>query len=254
MVRGSPAAIAQLWAATHKTDTYDTRMIADYAYRHSDKADLYELPSQALALVCELKGLRSQLVDCKKSLSVSLKERSAFLLYKSTSLSAVERVIQTVLDEFKSAIKALEKQILDAIAEDEKLKGICELTRSVPGMGPVRAIEVIVTTGCYRKIPTARKAACYAGIAPHRRQSGTSLNQLGRCGKGHVGLKTALHQSCHCLIGSDNLFRDFYRRKREEKQNYLQAINAVRNKLLHVVYSCVQNGRPYDKKVHQGLA
>lgn len=236
-----------------KTDVVDARLIAEYASRFWDRADLYELPSAALAAVSQVYGLRELLVDFKRRLKTSTKERFEYDHHAQDN-ATLAAVVVAQLQSIKDGIKRLEQEILRLIATDERLNKLYSLVRSVPGMGKVTSVALILYTGQFKRVPTARKCASYAGISPHRRQSGSSLNVKGRTIKGHVGLKTALHQSSHCLLAGDNYFKQLYDRLKAKGHTYRQAINAVRNKLIRVVYACVLSEKPYEKKLHGKLA
>lgn len=235
-----------------KSDAIDARAIADYAQRFQDKVQLYELPSAAVELLEQVHDLRRLLVKFNQQLKTSLQERQAYRL-QPTSRAVLQKVAQRQIRQTQKNIKALEAELLRIIEADQALKATYQLARTVPGMGPVTAVSVIVHTGCFKKVNTAKKCASYAGISPHLQQSGQSLNRSARTAKGHVELKTAFHMGAHCLISHPGPYRDLYLRLRAKNKTYRQAINAVRNKVIRVLYACVKNNQPYDKKIHLGL-
>ena len=238
-----------------KTDQLDARAIAEYADRFSDRHQRYELPQRAHHLLGELHALRCDLKQQQQRLTTRHNERRAFSLYAQTFDNAVlERTVATFQTALESGIKDLEAEILRVVAADAELRQLNELVRSVPGMGPVTGVSVLLETGLFQKVPTARQAAAYAGLVAHRRQSGTAMNYQSRAGYGNQVLKTALHQGAHCLIAKPGPLRDFYRRLRDQGKPYKKAINAVRHKILRWVYACVKSGQLFDKSRHLGLA
>ncbi len=48
--------------------------------------------------------------------------------------------------------------------------------------------------------------------------------------------------------------QDYYKRKVDEGKNKILVLNAVRNKLIHRVYSVIHRGRKYDKNHTSTLA
>jgi transposase len=116
------------------------------------------------------------------------------------------------------------------------------------------SIVILVITGLFERIPSAGKCASYAGISPHERQSGTTLRQRFRASRSASrSLKTAFHQGAMSLIQGDNLFNQLYRRLRAKGRSHKQAINAVRNKIIKVLYACLGKDTMYCKKYHQNL-
>lgn len=66
-------------------------------------------------------------------------------------------------------------------------------------------------------------------------------------------LKTTLHLAAIVAIRHNDDLRQYYERKVAEGKNKLLVINAVRNKLIHRVYACINENRPYHKKYSPSL-
>ena len=74
----------------------------------------------------------------------------------------------------------------------------CNWASSVPGVGMITALNVIVATDEFEKISEVKKFACYAGVAPFEHTSGTSIRGKTRVSKlANMTLKKLLHFSCH---------------------------------------------------------
>lgn len=54
-------------------------------------------------------------------------------------------------------------------------KRICKLFYE-PSIGKVVALELLILTNEFLKFPSAKKFACYAGLAPFEHSSGTSVS------------------------------------------------------------------------------
>ncbi len=145
---------------------------------------------------------------------------------------------------------AINEQIQELINSDEKLKKLNEYVISVPNIGPVISASVIVATKEFKKISDPRKFACHCGVAPFEHQSGKSIR--GKTRVSHLAdkaLKTLFHLAAICAISHKGEFKDYYDRKVKEGKNKMLVINAVRNKLIHRVFACVNNQRKYMKNV-----
>jgi transposase len=63
-----------------------------------------------------------------------------------------------------------------------------QIITSVTGVGTVTATQIIITTNEFKNITSAKKFACYSGIAPFEHQSGTSIR--GKTRVSHLVNKT----------------------------------------------------------------
>ena len=52
----------------------------------------------------------------------------------------------------------------------------------------------------------------------------------------------------------DNKFRDYYDKKIEEGKHVMSVINALRNKIIHVICACVRKDEEYEKNYTNTLA
>jgi transposase len=118
----------------------------------------------------------------------------------------------------------------------------------MPGMGRVTASELIISTNEFKDFDSAKKLACYAGVAPFEHSSGKSLR--GRTRVNHQAnkrLKTLLQLVAMRTVRLKNKFARYYQRKVEEGKNKMLVLNAVRNKLLHTLFALVKHNQKYDE-------
>ncbi len=143
-------------------------------------------------------------------------------------------------------LEKVNKEIDQAIRDDDQLRHLFTPVTSVKGIGRVSAIQMMVTTNEFKSITEAKKFACFAGIAPFEYTSGTSV-----VGKAHVSnmadksVKCALHMAALAAVRESGELQDYFLRKVEEGKNKMAVINAVRNKLIHRVFACVRDNRLY---------
>lgn len=236
-----------------KSDQIDAGLIADYIRRHSDQACLYQLPSKFLLKLKSLYRLRKTLVKTLQRTQTSYREMKEFELVSMDEQDT--QIIEQHIDQTRQQLRKLEQRIEECFAQaDETVKRRIEIARSIPGIGPKNVLSIMVITGNFERIPSAEKCASYAGICPHIRQSGTSLRARFRSSRSASReLKTAFHQGAMSLIRGDNPFNSIYRRLREKGRSHKQAINAVRNKIITVLYACLKNDSTYCKKRHLRL-
>ncbi len=165
------------------------------------------------------------------------------------------QLCKKAIDSIKESLKQTEKVIDQIIASDEELNRLFSLITSVTGIGPVTAVQILISTNEFKDISNPKKFACYSGVAPFVRESGIFR------GKGRVShlanktMKTLLHMSALSAITSNGELKNYYERKvSEEKKNKMLVINAVRNKLILRIFSCVAQNRKYQKDCVKSVA
>lgn len=125
-----------------------------------------------------------------------------------------------------------------------------ELILSVPSIGEVTALQILITTNEFKGINTPKKFACYAGVAPFHYKSGTSVSKKTRVSPmANKKMKSLLHT---CAIIAKRFVPDintYYLRKTEvEGEPKMLVFNAIRFKLILRVFACVNGDRLYEKE------
>ena len=107
--------------------------------------------------------------------------------------------------------------------------------------------ELIFTHNFKRFNLNPRKIACYYGIVPFGRDSGTSVHSAP-----HVHymvnrmLKAMLTQAALASIRFCPLVKDYYNRLVNRGKKKQVALNNVKNKLIHIVTAMVKNNQPFN--------
>ncbi len=146
-----------------KTDKHDAIRIAEYAFRFNDRAELWKTEEKTISQLRVLQTKRDLLVKSRKQL-------------KQVVECEHDDDMQRPLMVLTEVIKKIEGKMEEVIAADEKLWKQYKLLRSVPGIGKVVAVSLLITTKGFTKLTDPRKLACYMGIAPFPYQSGSSTN------------------------------------------------------------------------------
>jgi len=89
----------------------------------------------------------------------------------------------------------------------------------------------------------------YAGIDPRVHQSGTSINGKGYISKrGNKILRTRLFNAASVAVLHENIFKTFFKKKRDEGKPYRVALVAVMRKMTHVIHAVWTRGTPFTKE------
>jgi len=236
-----------------KTDKVDAGRIAQYAYRFRDQMRLWQPPREVMQKLAFLSASRQRLNQAYNLLAVPVAEQETFI---SRSLQkTLKGNVKKSLAALKEEQKAIEHQIHQLIQDDTRLKELFDLMVSVPGIGPVIATELLITTNEMQAINDPKKLACHAGVAPFEYRSGSSIR--GKTKVSHQArkrLKSLIHMGTMSAIQMEGDLQDYYQRKIGEGKHTMLVLNAVRNKLIHRVCSVVRRGQKYDKNYAPALA
>jgi len=218
-----------------KTDKQDAIRIAEYAYRFNDKAMLWKPEEKTISQLRILQIKRDLLVKSQKQL-------------KQVVEGEQDDDMQGPLMVLKEAIKKIEDKMKTVIAADEKLLKQYRLLQSVPGIGKVVAVSLLITTKGFTKLNDPRKLACYMGIAPFPHQSGSSIKYKDHVSKmGDQRLKGLINLSAWNAIRSVPSLKTYFNNKVAQGKHKMSVINAVRNKLIAMTLSVIKRNEPYSK-------
>lgn len=230
-----------------KSDKVDSKQLALYAYRFEDRARQYTTASKALKSLRLLYAFRGRLIKNKVSLSQAATEMRAVIKRDPTARSIYEQSIREVR-RLEKEIKQINDKMLECIKQDPDLYENYKLLTSITGIAFVNASAMILCTENFTRFENARQYACYAGMAPFGKSSGTSKNTTPKVSKiANQEIKALLTQAAKCAVKHDPELREYYNRKiKEGKQPWL-VINNVRNKLIHRAYAVIERREPYRK-------
>lgn len=235
-----------LGLARNKYDKIDAIRIALYAYKNNDTLRLLVHRRPVILQLTNLFAIRSRLLSTEVALRAPIKEQMVFT--RKTIHEQTSQLCKQTLSGIRKDLNATEKAIDIIIDRDERLRRLVQIITSVPGVGRITAIQLILTTNEFKDISEPKKFACYAGVAPFIRESGTYK------GKGRVSsiankkVKAALHLCALASIRMKGELARYYARKTEdERKPKLAVINAIRNKIILRIFSCVSQDRVFEE-------
>jgi transposase len=230
-----------------KSDRADASMIAEYAMRNHDKAIKYEPLSDAL---CQLKNLflcRQSLVKHRSSF-ITRKGEKEFTMEESSAKNAITLCQKHIIAAFDKEIETLDRKIKQLIDSNEELSEVYSIVTTVPGIGTQNAVGLMVYTDNFHKFGyNARKIACYYGVAPFGKDSGTSVHS-----DPHVHfmanrmIKAILTQAALSAVRFNPILSHYYNRLIGRGKKMQVALNNVKNKLLHLMTAMVKNKQVFN--------
>jgi len=226
-----------------KSDKSDAKDIAFYSMRNIDKLKLSSMPEKEIQ---QLKLLFTEREKIKKALLLfgTTKENKAYT--PSDVYKTVEVQNRRTVKFLETSLRAIEKRMREIVRQAPKLKKQFELIKSIKGVGEQTAIYFIIATKGFTVFGSARKLACYAGVAPFGYSSGSSVR--GGTKVNHMADKTmkSLLQMCALsAVRHDAQLRAYYLRKQGEGKNRMLVLNNVRCKIIGRIFAVIKRGSPF---------
>lgn len=230
-----------------KSDKVDSVQIALYAARFMDRAKLYRPGSETILKIRELVRFKDRLTKLKVKLIVPSKElkRVRQDWQEACYIDAASKEIANSID---LKICETEQRMLKLLNTDPDLQRLYKLINSVVGVGMQTAIYLLIHTWGFNAFESPRQLACYCGLAPFGKQSGTSINGNPRISHlANKKLKSLLHMCALNAVKYDPFLKIYFERKISEGKHKMNVLNNVRNKLIHRICAVVNSEIPYDK-------
>lgn len=157
-----------------------------------------------------------------------------------------QRAYRLILDEYDTITRQLHEVdvIVREMAASEPYASAVALLRTLPGIGPLVALTLVLEVGDFARFRNHGEFASYLGLVPSEHSSGERIRRGHLTGMGPTHVRSLLIQAAWVAIRKDSeLRRTFERLATGGKQ---RAIVAVARKLAHRVRTVILRQRPYE--------
>ena len=258
----NPSAIKQYEGLKHSDDQHDAFFLAQllildilpqgYIYPKQDRP-VRDLARKRMFLVqhktAHTLSLQSLLQRCcAKKVSandmrhLTVKELGMWLEEEHLTLSA-----QANLDSvnfLKQKIKQLEKAIIQKV----KLNKAFKYLLTVPGIGNILAMTIMLEVGDINRFSKVGNFTSYCRCVPSRRLSDGKTKGYGNRKNGNRYLSWAFTEAAHLGRRHNEQFRRYYNRKVAQANTSL-ATKALSNKLARICYFIIKDQVPFREKL-----
>ncbi len=248
---------AQLWVETPlkikkanglergKDDKSDAVKIAWYAIRYQDRIKLWQPADSNIEIIKNLIAQRDRIISSINILCIPVNElkecnagREAIMMEK------IQKPALKILQKTKTDIESV---ITKTIQKDQQIDDKIKRVTSIKGIGTVTAVALMVYTKGFTAFDNAKQLACYCGVVPFNKTSGSSVRYKASVSPfANQKLKKLLHLCALSAIKNDKELKAYFERKVLEGKNKMSIINAVRNKLLHRVFAVIRDERCFE--------
>jgi transposase len=178
-----------------------------------------------------------------ESVRDQLKELSATLGVQ------VDQMDQELAELLKVELKELDQEVEVELSQEKVWKKSIALLRTIPGIGPLTACWLVLSTLNFTTCQSPEGLVLYAGLAPIERSSGSSIRghpQIGHSGNGR--LRTLLYMATLTAARYNPMIKAFWQRLREQKHKPVKVARcACARKLLHLAFAIIKSGKPFDR-------
>ena len=191
----------------------------------------------------DLWSQRSKLVRDRTGYINRLKEMKATETKVDPYLAKLQR---KYIELFTQDILELEEKIKAVIRSNIELQKNFDLICSIKGVGLIVATYMLTSTNNFKKFENARKFNCYAGLAPFKYESGTSIK--GRSRVSHLANKDAkalLNLAASSAIRYNEELKNYYQKRVSEGKRKMSCLNIIRSKIVARMFAVVRRQSPY---------
>ena len=258
----NPAAIQKYKGLKHADDTHDATWLAEILILGVLKEG-YIYPKEQRP-IRDLLRKRSQLVHIRTALLISLKNtltRNGNGCIRSDKLKSYKEdhvtpllewnedlllsgiVTKESIDFFGQKIKAIEKTILSRV----KLKPEYKSLLTIPGVGKILALTIMLETGEIQRFPQVGNYASYCRKVPTSWTSDGKQKGHGNKKNGNKYLAWAFSEAAELSRRYDQACCAFFDRKRSKK-NRMVAHQALANKLARAAFYIMRDTVPFQSE------
>lgn len=173
-----------------------------------------------------------------------------FLQLKQLAKESIGHPTETsdfLIQSYVKSINCLSEQI-DSIEKQiiESVRKLDTHILSIPGIAEISAGSIIAEFGDIKNFESPEKMLAFAGLEPSIRQSGTLYTEGHMVKHGSGYLRNTIMRVVNSLVMHDQVFYDYYNKKRDEGKHHLVAQSHVAKKLIRIIYTLEIKGIDYD--------
>lgn len=227
-----------------KNDKIDSRRIAEFGWLRREVLHP-DLPiEENIRQLRSLVSLRRKIVKDKAGYVCRRKEMLESKAHKASCLEI--KIQKQIIQALKAQILELDNAIVALIRSSDELSKNYDLLQTIKGVGPVVATYMICCTGNFQRFTDPRKFNCYAGLAPFKYESGTSIR--GKSRVSHLANKEAkalLDRAASTALQYDPELKKYYERRVAEGMRKRCCINIIRSKIVTRIFAVVKRQTPF---------
>ena len=223
-------AYAKATGISAKTDKIDAKVLAEFAIRMEVKAKPETQQYEALKA---LLTRREQLIGMR------LQDKNRL----ETCEKLVGKWIAKNIGQLTKQIEQIEKAIDSEVDQDDGLKKLYQLYSSIPGIGKVTGLQLIVDLP-ELLVEHDKTLAALVGLAPWNRDSGKMIGRRRTRG-GRTRIRGLLYMAALVAARCNPELKAYYKKLKDKGKASKVALIAVAHKLPKILRSIAQRQTPW---------
>lgn len=223
-------AYAKATGIAAKTDKIDARVLAEFAVRMEIKAK----PE-----IQQYETLKALLTRREQLIGMRLQDKNRL----ETCEKLVGKWVKKNIDQLAKQIKQIEEAIDKVLDQDEGLKKLYRLYSSIPGIGKITGLQLIVDLP-ELLVEHDKTLAALVGLAPWNHDSGTMVGRRRTRG-GRTRVRGLLYMAALVAARCNPELKAYYKKLKDRGKASKVAIIAVAHKLLKILRSVAQRQTPW---------
>jgi len=242
LVVEAPHKVKMAFSKLTKSDSVDSRQIAENAYRFKDELKLWKPKEEIVENIKVLMTTREQLTIQKTGLNNSLKAMQR----KHIPTFFAEETLSKSIKHLKKQIIDIEKEVEKLIKNDKDFYLKMSLLVSIPSVGKLLLYNLFAHTDGFVEDVNYKQLASYLGIAPLEYSIGSSVYRKPRSKqRGPSRLRKLIYLAALSLSYHNKQFKKYYLRKVAEGKSKRLVLNNISNKLLKIICAVIKNKQFY---------
>lgn len=226
---------AQCRGQRNKTDPADAHTIAEFLARHEELTPWLPPPPEQKTLR-ELMRTRAQLVAHGKQITNQLKTATP------QSAPFLKALLQTVRAQLLALARALQAHLRAHPPLERQVRQLM----TIQGIGLVTAATALAELPPITPHTDARSISAWAGLTPHRWQSGHSERPARLSRRGNAHLRQTLFMPALVAKRCNPLLHAFALRLHAKGKSNLSILGAIAHKLLRIIVGLLKSNSSFD--------
>ena len=215
---------------------------------------LKQFPSARLIRAAKRKDIAKALIspgETRKRVEVSVDDIIATAKRSVALTSAAKELI--IAEKAATLLYLIEKseritKVLIETCESLKIEEL-DIIRSIDGVNDITGSTFLAEIGDIRNFSSYKHIIAYAGLDPSIHQSGQYEGRSTISKRGNRHLRRVIFLITLCTVRSQNAFRAYFLRRKEEGLPPKKALLATAHKLIRAIFSMLSSKTPFRKGV-----
>ncbi len=195
------------------------------------------------ALICPDEKRKRVLVTAKEIIGAAKRSVASAGIAKELILSEKVSTVLYLLEKSDKITETLIKSCESLRIED------LDIIRSIDGVDDITGSTFLAELGDFSNFGSYKHVIAFAGLDPSINQSGQheGISRISKRGNRH--LRRIIFMMTMCSVRGNNVFREYFLRRKQEGLPPMKALLATAHKLIRVMFSMLSNRTFFRKEV-----